>query len=138
MSKNEKYKKLSGLKFLNKINNKRKRSINGNIKKVIKITAGNKGNFEFVSKIDQINEILEDKKPDIFVVNELNLNYNHDYNITAIKGYNFVIDQFFLKNGIGCTGMWIKENLIYERIKKWKKEESICGNKGEISKSKEI
>ena len=55
------------------------------------------------------------KKPDIFIVNELNLDFNSDYNITNIEGYNFEIDKLFKSNGIGRTGMWISKNLVYDR-----------------------
>ena len=40
ISKNEQYKILSGLKFLNKINNKIQRAINGNIKKLLRLQLG--------------------------------------------------------------------------------------------------
>ena len=104
------------LKYLRKVRNRKKRSINGN-RNVIKLTAWNKGGMDLEMKIDEIKVIIEEKKPQILIVNELNLNIESDYNITNIKGYNFEIDQLYEKNGIGRTGMWIDENMVYERVK---------------------
>ena len=87
-------------KYLRKINNKTKRSINGNIRKVIKIVAWNKGNCELISKIDEIKVIVQQKKPDIFIVNELNLYKNDDTNMCNIHGYKFEHDNLLKTNGV--------------------------------------
>ena len=105
-------------KYLRKINNKTKRSINGNIRKVIKIVAWNKGNCELISKIDEIKVIVQQKKPDIFIVNELNLCKNDDTNMCNIHGYKFEHDNLLKTNGVSRTGMWVANNFNYERVKK--------------------
>ena len=36
--------------------------------------------------------------------------------MTNICGYNFEVDKLYEKNGLGRTGMWIKDNLVYDRL----------------------
>ena len=109
------FKKLSGLnehncyrhrnsKYLRKIHNKLVRSINGNIKNVIKITAWNKGGLDLNMKRNQIKEIIEDKKSDIVIVNELNLDYNSDPNIANIKDFPFQVDKLYKKMALVALG----------------------------------
>ena len=95
----------SNLKYLRKIRNKIKSSINGNIRNIIKITAWNKGSMELSSKIEEIKEIISDKKPNVLIVNELNLDFNDDFNITNINGYKFEVDKLYKK--------MVLEGLVY-------------------------
>ena len=78
----------------------------------------NKGGFELITKISEIKQIIQQKKPDIFVVNELNLYKNDDINMCNIEGYNFEHDNLLKTRGVARTGMWIANNLVYNRIKK--------------------
>ena len=91
-------------KHLRKKRNKIKRSINGNIRNTFKILQWNKGDFQLISKIEEIKTILKDRKPDVLVVNELNLNINEDQNITSIPGFNFECDNLLNVHGIARTG----------------------------------
>ena len=109
------------LKYLRKRVNKKQKAVNGNIrnvKKSIKILGWNKGGFELISKIDEIKLILQQKKPDVFIVNELNLYKNDDQNLCNMEGYNFEHDNLLKTRGVSRTGMWIADNLVYKRIKK--------------------
>ena len=112
---------LRDLKYLRKIANKLKKASNGNInkiKKVIKIIGWNKGNLELISKIDDIKILINEKKPDVFVINELNLYKNYDPKMFDIDGYNFEYDNLFKTRGVSRTGIYIANNLNYNRIKK--------------------
>ena len=127
------------LKYLKKRENSKQRSINGNIRKVIKLIAWNKGSIQLISKIGEINEIIKEKKPDVLIVNELQLDNNDDYNITNIQRYNFECDSLITTNGITRTGLWIKDIFNYSRLKKQECEgESIVGVKIGFPKKKEI
>ena len=95
------------LKYRRKILNKTKRASNGNIKNIIKITSWNKGNSDLKYKINIIKEVINEKKPEILTINELNLDLNEDPNIVNIKGYNFEVDNLYELRGIGRTGIWI-------------------------------
>ena len=108
-------------KYLRKHTNKIKKAVNGNInhvKKVIKVLGWNKGSFDLSTKIDEIKTILKQKKPDIFIINELNLYKNYDINMCSAEGYNFEHDNLYKSRGVARTGMYIASNFNYERIKK--------------------
>ena len=104
------------IKNIRKLRNKVQHALNGNIQNVIKLTCWNKGNGSLEAKMEQIKVIVKNKKPDIFIVTELELDINDDINITNINGYNFEVDKLMEKNGIGRTGMWIKRKFVYERV----------------------
>ena len=40
---------------------------------------------------------MEDKKPEILIVTELQLDLNSDFNMTSMPGYNFEIDNLYEK-----------------------------------------
>ena len=95
---------------------------------MIKIIAWNKGSLQLISKIAEIKEIIKEKKPDVLIVNELQLDNNDDYNIINIQGYNFECDSLLITNGIARTGLWIKDIFNYSRLKNQECEgESIVG-----------
>ena len=95
---------------------------------MIKIIAWNKGSLQLISKIAEIKEIIKEKKPDVLIVNELQLDNNDDYNIINIQGYNFECDSLLTTNRISRTGLWIKDIFNYSRLKKQECEgESIVG-----------
>ena len=104
------------IKNIRKLRNKVQHALNGNIQNVIKLTCWNKGNGSLEAKMEQIKVIVKNKKPDIFIVTELELDINDDINITNINGYDFEVDKLMEKNGIGRTGMWIKRKFVYERV----------------------
>ena len=84
----------------------------------MKIIGWNKGNLDLISKIDDIKVIINQKKPDVFVINELNMYKNFDPKMFAIDGFNFESDNLFKTRGVARTGIYIANNLKYNRIKK--------------------
>ena len=62
--------------------------------------------------------LINQKKPDVFVINELSMFKNFDPKIFTIDGYNFEYDILFKSRGVARTGIYIANNLNYNRIKK--------------------
>ena len=104
----------------NKKSNKLKRSINGNINTYdnkIKIIQWNKGSSDILNMLQEIKDIIKIQKPEVFIINELNLEDDINIESINIKGYSLEIDQLMEKSGISRTGMYIKNNLNYTREK---------------------
>ena len=107
------------LKSEKKKKNRLKRSENGNIRSVLKIMSWNKGKNDIskMGNIEEIKELIKDKKPDILFINELNLKDTDDIGNMNIINYNFEHDLLYFSNGIARLGAWIKSYLVYSRIK---------------------
>ena len=108
--------------------NKIKRAMNGNINKNLKIMSWNKGNSYIKHSIEDIRDLIYNHKPDILVINELRLFEDEDISIASIKGYNLEVDNLREKYKESRTGIYIKDNLIYERVTKFEAELSstVC------------
>ena len=87
------------------------------MKNNIKIASINKGNSDLINKVDQINHLLTKHKPDLLVINELNLNKNDTTTKNQFIGYNLEHDQQLKTNGTARTGILIKSNINYKRRK---------------------
>ena len=109
----------------NKKRNKRIKIKNGNINNNrIKIVQWNKGSCKILNGMIEIREIIKNRKPDVFIINEFNLEEIIDKKIVNIDGYNLELDN--LDNN--RTAMYIRRNLIYnrEKIYEGKGESVIC------------
>ena len=128
----------SSIKSERKKRNKMIKATNGNILNQIKILTWNKGNCDFKEAINEIKDMIIEKKPDICVINELNYNKVEDYGTFNIEGFNVEIDNLdnnFEKNR---TAIIIKDHLTYQRIKKYEAENSsiVCIKVGFKGKKK--
>ena len=74
------------------LRNKLIKSLNGNIKNQICILLWNKGNSLLKNKIQELRDIVTEKKPEIFVVNEFNHSNEEDMSPTHIEGYQIELD----------------------------------------------
>ena len=78
-----------------------------------------------INSILEIKDIIKDKKPDIFVINELNIKADTNVENVNIDGYKLEIDRLILR-GMSRTGIYVKNNLNYSRELKYDAEnESI-------------
>ena len=70
--------------------NKEKHTENGNIvnKNKMKIIVWNKGSCKIINGINEIRDIIEEKKPDVFIINEININNEIDIRNVNVKGYS--------------------------------------------------
>lgn len=111
--------------------NKKIKSINGNIKcnkNKIRIMQWNKGNSLIKNTINEIRDMIEEHKPEVFIINEFNLNKDEDVNITNIDGYKLEVDNLMEKFDVNRTAMYIKNNINYTRVK-----EVECENESVIT-----
>ena len=77
----------------------------------------NKNIVKLQNRIDQLKALIHQHKPDIFVVNKLNLRKNDSISIHQFDGYIMEFDNL---RSIDCgawTGILIKENIVYKRRK---------------------
>ena len=64
-------------------------------------------------------EKIHKHKPDIFVINEVELSNEQDIEILNIDGYNVETDNLRETQGNIRTVIYIKQNLNYTRYKKY-------------------
>ena len=96
--------------------NKLQRAINGNINKNLKILTWNKGNALIKNAMVEIKDLIDKYKPDILVINELRLQKDDDISVAFVRGYRLEVDNLRENYKESRTGIYIKENLIYERV----------------------
>ena len=84
----------------------------------MKILQWNKGNSQIIYKMNEIKDIMKEKKPSIFIINELNIDDITNVMNININGYTLELDEL-RKNGMSRTGMYIKNNLNYTRKTKY-------------------
>ncbi len=65
--------------------------------------------------MDRIKDIIEENHPQIMIINEFNALATCDVKLYNIPGFKLEIDQLYEESGIGCTGMYIADYLIYKR-----------------------
>lgn len=109
------YKIIHGNQQMRKMLNKKQKTINGNTKNKIRIISFNKADENIAAKMNNINQIIIKQKPQILIVNELNLRFNQYSGITNIKGYNFITDVLINSKNNVRIGMWISKNLKITR-----------------------
>ena len=83
--------------------------------KTIKMIQINKGTSELNQKIVQINDIIHRFKPQILVINELNLTSNDTMTRNMFTGYNLETDNLDIIDKMSRTGVLIQKNLHYKR-----------------------
>ena len=76
-----------------KTKKKQKKTKNGNTNTNYTIINWNKGNSNYFNKKDTIEYILQQQKPDIMTVQEINITKDDDINMIQIPGYKIEIDQ---------------------------------------------
>ena len=81
----------------------------------IKISQLNKGNSNLINRVEHINNILITDKPDIIVINELNL-YQKDLSVKYLfPNYNMEHDSLDKLDKCARTAILIHRNLKYKR-----------------------
>ena len=88
---------------------KKIKTINGNIQKSIKIISWNKGNALAGNRINELKLIISREKPEVFFINEFNLNKDIDSNSLNIKNYHLELDNLYKTKGIARTAVYIKK-----------------------------
>merc|ERR1712055_912509 len=120
--KNKKIKsKINYIRIIRKSDNiKRNKNIkikNGNINNNIKIISWNKGNSLAGNRMNELKLILKRDKPEIFFINEFNLDFNQDINLVNVKGYKLELDSLYIERGIARTAAYIKQQYSLPKIK---------------------
>ena len=69
--------------------------------------------------MNELKLILKRDKPEIFFINEFNLDFNQDINLVNVKGYNIELDSLYIERGIARTAAYIKKNIVYQRLNKF-------------------
>ena len=82
---------------------------NGNINNSIKIVSWNKGNALAGNRVNEIKLILKREKPEIFFINEFNLDFNQDINLVSVKNYHLEVNNLYNQRGICRTAAYIKK-----------------------------
>lgn len=99
--------------YLQKSNNKRSHCMNGNIKfNNLKFAHFNKGNSNFMNKIDDICYILHKFRPHIFSIAEANYDKNDPYNFTD---YNTELCDFKVGHSLSRQILLISKEINYTR-----------------------
>ena len=83
----------------------------------LKIMSINKGNSKIHNRIDQLNDMINQHKPDIFIINELNVYKSDQITKFQFPGYYLETDNLKLTDTRSRTGVLVKENLTYKRRK---------------------
>ena len=75
--------------------------------------------------LNEIKDLIIEERPEMLIINELNLEEDISIDNINIDGYNIEIDNLY-KKGMARTGVYIKKNLNYKREKEFEAEnESI-------------
>ena len=113
----DKFKKATNYWMSQKKKNQKKHSMNGNKNTNFTVINCNKGNSEFKNRKADIEHILRTHKPDFMTIHELNITDKDPNQNNNIPGYKLEIDQLYTKFGRARTGIFIKENIKYQRLK---------------------
>ena len=71
------------------------------------------------NRMNELKLILKRDKPEIFFINEFNLDFNQDINLVNVKGYKLELDSLYIERGIARTAAYIKNNIVYQRLNKF-------------------
>ena len=77
----------------------------------------NKNNADLKNRIDQINHVLETKKPDFFVLNEAQLHKHDTTTRYQFPGYCMENDNLNITDGWSRTAILVKNSIKYKRQK---------------------
>ena len=113
------------IKTKHKKNNKKQKIKNGNISNIgnLTIISWNKGNSQFLNRMQEIQQIIIEQKPDIFSIQEANLSKNIDIGTCQIDGYKMEVDQLYEKFQMARAVIYINEKIKYTR----EKEQEVQG-----------
>ena len=75
----------------------------------------NKGNSDLFSRVPHINEILTKYKPQLLILNELNLHCRDTVTPKLFPQYKLVVDNLRELDGVGRTGILVHNTLNYKR-----------------------
>ena len=75
----------------------------------------NKSNAELARYSDQINNILTKYKPNLLVVNELNLELKDTVTLYSFPNYTLETDNLLKTDKIARTGILIRKDTVYKR-----------------------
>ena len=78
----------------------------------LKIIQINKGKSALSIRIPQINNLINEHNPHILILNELN--YSILDTTTFFPGYTLEADSLRDTHGMACTGILIKDSLVYK------------------------
>ena len=76
----------------------------------------NKGNSKFLNRIDTINHIVIQHKPDIFSIQEANIHMSDDLDKCQLPGYNLEVDNLLQTKGLARTVTYIQKEIKYRRL----------------------
>ena len=85
--------------------------------KTIKLIQINKGNTELHERTVQINEMLMKHRPQVVIINELNLSSNDKITGNMFEDYKLETDNLDVVDKVSRTGILIHKNLQYKRRK---------------------
>ena len=105
--------------FTKKIRNRIKKSENGNQRNKMKIMLWNKGSKNYLKVLPIIKNTIKQDKPDIYVINEVELRHDQDIKLAKIEGYRMEHDSLREKGLSIRTLIYIKDNVNYTRLKKY-------------------
>ena len=77
----------------------------------------NKGNSHITRTINEINNMKNEHKPHIIIINEFNYTLQMDINQAKLNGYKLELDELHRGNKQSRTAMYIKDFLSYKRVK---------------------
>ena len=83
--------------------------------KTLKCIQINKGDSDFLSRTDQINEIITNLKPNIVVINELNCKNNDNVARGQFPQYKLETDNLDIVDQMSWTGILIHRDVQYKR-----------------------
>ena len=90
---------------------------NGNKNKNLIILNWNKGNSNFINRVDTIHQIIIEQNPDIFAIQEANIREQDDIRLFQMEGYQLELDNLLETKGIARAIMYIKNDIKYRRLK---------------------
>ena len=85
-----------------------------NATKVIRIMQVNKGNSSFNNIIDQIQELIDRHKPNVVVVNELNMTKDDVTSYYQFPNFTLVTDVLNITDSCSCTSILIHRYLHFK------------------------
>ena len=114
-------------RYLQIFNNRLTRSINGNrvTNKGLNIIQLNKGNANFETKINSIQRIIDNEKPDIICISESNIKKSKIDNINHFPEYNHELNLMSNNIDISRNSILIKKSLNYKRRYEYESNE-VC------------
>ena len=115
------------IRYLQIFNNRLTRSINGNrvTNKGLNIIQLNKGNANFETKINSIQRIIDNEKPDIICISESNIKKSKIDNINHFPEYNHELNLMSNNIDISRNSILIKKSLNYKRRYEYESNE-VC------------